>query len=225
MEMFTEVLLAIYLMLCISLACSSRLLHCIRITAAQGLAVALFPLAAWNWKAGVPAFGVLFVAAAGLVVKALLLPVLLERTMRKAHVKRELEPMIGYTQSLMLVLCAGAAAFYFCRRMTVPEGASPLGPPTAFTVMFTGLLMIVARRKAITQAIGFLTFENGISLFGMSMLLESGFLVELGILLDVFVLVFVMGIAVFHISREFAHIDADRLHQLNDDTEEEEVRS
>ena len=46
--------------------------------------------------------------------------------------------------------------------------------------------------------------------------LEYGFFVELGILLDVLVLVFVMGIAVFQISREFEHIDADRLNLLTD---------
>ena len=91
-----------------------------------------------------------------------------------------------------------------------------LAAPVAFTTILTGLFLIVSRKKAITQAIGFLTFENGITAFGAGMALEYGLVVELGILLDVFVLVFVMGIAVFRISREFQHIDSDRLNTLGD---------
>jgi len=76
--------------------------------------------------------------------------------------------------------------------------------------------VIVSRRKAITQAIGFLAFENGIYVFGNGLLIENGLVVELGILLDVMVLIFVMGIAVFQISRGFEHIDSDRMRQLGD---------
>ena len=87
--------------------------------------------------------------------------------------------------------------------------------------MLTGLFIVMARKKAITQAIGFLTFENGISLFGTGLMLECGLVVELGILLDVFALVFIMGIAVLRINREFEHIDADRLNRLGDRVEPE----
>ncbi len=67
-----------------------------------------------------------------------------------------------------------------------------------------------------TQAIGFLCFENGIYIFGSALLIEQSLVVELGILLDVLVLIFVMGIAVFQISRGFDHIDSDRMTQLGD---------
>ena len=76
--------------------------------------------------------------------------------------------------------------------------------------------MIIARKNAITQAFGFLMFENGISIFGNGIGIEYGFIIELGILLDVLVLVFIMGITVFNINREFSHIDSDRLNQLGD---------
>ena len=95
--------------------------------------------------------------------------------------------------------------------------------PVAFSTMITGLFLVISRKKAITQAIGFLIFENGISVFGMSMMIHHAVIVELGILLDVLVLVFVMGITVFHIRHEFQHIDADRLTQLGDFDEQEDV--
>jgi hydrogenase-4 component E len=86
----------------------------------------------------------------------------------------------------------------------------------AFTTMGTGLLLICARKKAITQVLGFLVLENGISLFGAGILLEYGIVVELGILLDVFALVFILGIAIFQINRTFASTDTDQLNHLGD---------
>jgi len=58
--------------------------------------------------------------------------------------------------------------------------------------------------------------ENGIYTFGVGLVRESPLLVELGVMLDVFVAVLVMGVAVFHISREFDHIDVDQLTHLKD---------
>jgi hydrogenase-4 component E len=82
--------------------------------------------------------------------------------------------------------------------------------------MGTGLLLICARKKAITQVLGFLVLENGISVFGSGLLLEYGLVVELGILLDVFALVFILGIAVFQINRTFSSTDTDKLNRLGD---------
>jgi hydrogenase-4 component E len=88
--------------------------------------------------------------------------------------------------------------------------------PVAFFTILVGLFGIVARRKAVTQVLGYLVLENGIFAFGAVALRKAQFLVEMGILLDVFVAVFVMGIAIFRINHEFDHIDADRLAQLKE---------
>ena len=66
------------------------------------------------------------------------------------------------------------------------------------------------------QTLGYLAMENGIYAFGLAFAVEEPLLVEMGVLLDVFVGVFVMGIAIHHISREFDHIDTDRLSELKD---------
>ena len=87
-----------------------------------------------------------------------------------------------------------------------------------FAAGATGLFIVLARKKALTQVIGFLVFENGITLFGAAVMREHPVIVELGILLDVLVLVFIMGIAVNQINREFSHIDSDRLNSLDDIT-------
>jgi hydrogenase-4 component E len=95
------------------------------------------------------------------------------------------------------------------------DGTKFLVPVALFTTM-VGLLVIVGRKKAVMQALGYLVMENGIYAFGLAFAVEEPLLVEMGVLLDVFVAVFVMGIAIHHISREFDHIDTDRLSALKD---------
>lgn len=212
-----EIILSAILATDLVLVSASRLLHCIRIVAIQGFLLGILPLVLWQWNEALPHTELLLVSVVNLGVKCWLLPYLLKRTMYSANVKRELEPLVGYSISLMILLCGMVCAFIFGSGLPVTDfSVSPLVTPVAFTTMGAGVLMIVGRRKAITQVIGFLVFENGIGIFGTGMMLQYGPIVELGILLDVFVLVFIMGIAVFRISREFEHIDSDRLNRLGD---------
>ena len=113
-----------------------------------------------------------------------------------------------------VIFCAGG--FLLASRISLLSQKAITVTATSFTLLLTGLFLVAARKKALTQVIGFLVFENGISLFGIGLMQHHHFLVELGILLDVFVLVFIMGIAICQINREFAHIDADKLSSLDD---------
>jgi hydrogenase-4 component E len=97
---------------------------------------------------------------------------------------------------------------------TSPESGFLL-PGALFTIL-SGLMIIISRRKALTQVIGYLAMENGVYAFGAALAVEEPLLVEMGILLDVLVAVFIMGITIHHISREFDHIDTDRLSELKD---------
>lgn len=213
----TELILAAILLANIMMVASSRLMSCIKIIAVQGFLVGILPLTSWNWGVGTPDSHLVITAAINICVKAILLPALLTATMRRISVRRDLEPFIGYSASVTIMLAITAATFSVCRKFPfAPTAVSMLAMPTALATMVTGLFMIVARRKAITQVIGFLTFENGIAVFGAAMMLDYGLLVELGILLDVLVLVFIMGISIFHINREFSHVDVDRLTNLGD---------
>lgn len=227
MTEISEIVLAVLLLIDLTLVASGRMLRCIHLAAVHGLLIGIFPLALWDFKSGgmVP-WSILLTALVGALLKGGLLPRLLRHAMDHAKVKRELEPWIGYASSLGIVLGLSALAFYFWIRCAItPAGVPVLAAPVAFTTMITGLFIVIARRKALTQVVGFLIFENGITLFGLGMGVECGLLVELGIMLDVLVLVFVMGIAMFHINREFAHIDADRLNNLNEIEEDDHYDS
>ncbi|HYB12889.1 MAG TPA: hydrogenase, partial [Myxococcota bacterium] len=88
--------------------------------------------------------------------------------------------------------------------------------PVAFATVLVGFLVLVSRKKAVTQVVGYLMVENGIFIFGQTLVQRIPFAVELGILLDLLVGVFVMGIAIHHISRAFDHIDTELLSALKD---------
>lgn len=193
---------------------SSRLGSCIRVVALQGMLLGYLTLAARAGDASLRA-PILAIASTGL--KGLAFPWLLSRALRDADVRREVEPIVGYSLSIVIGMLALAVSLWLAARL--PRPAPPISSfviPVALFMLLTGLFLIVGRRKALTQALGYLVMENGIYAFGVGLVEGTPMLLELGILLDVFVAVFVMGIAIFHISREFDHIDTDRMTALRD---------
>ena len=195
------------------LVAASRLGSCIRIVALQGVLLGLLTVAAES--AGSPRAAVLALATASL--KGVVFPRLLARVLRDAEVRREVEPFVSHRLSLVLTTLMLAAALWFGAHLPRAVAAvSPLVVPVSFFTILVGLFIIVSRKKALTQVLGYLVLENGIYAFGVGMVERTPMLVELGVLLDLFVAVFVMGIAVFHIRREFNHIDTDQLTALRD---------
>lgn len=194
---------------------SSRLISTIRQVAAQGVLLGLLVVAEHGpWASAWRVWGL---ALGSTVVKAVIFPLLLRRALRQAGVRREQEPYIGFTASILFGVVLFGLALWLGARLPLPERlASPLLPPVALFTMFVGLLLIVSRRIALSQVVGYLVVENGIFTFGLGLTEEAPLSVEIGILLDIFVAVFVMGITIYNISREFDHIDTDRLTALKD---------
>ncbi len=193
---------------------SSRLLACIQAIALQGLLLALIPIMA-SWPQVSLRLGV--VASVSLVLKAVVFPLLLRRAIRTAGIRREIEPLVGFTTSILLGIALWGLAVHIANRLPVdsPQGSSLLVPVAVFTVL-SGLLLIVSRNTAIMQVIGYIALENGVYAFGWAFAIEEPLLVELGVLLDVFAAVFVMGITIHHLSREFDSIETDQLTSLKD---------
>jgi hydrogenase-4 component E len=188
---------------------ASRLGACIRASALQGLLLAVLP---FLFHHGAPDVALVVLALSALALKAIAIPRLLLRTLETAAVRREVEPMV----SLHVSLIAGAAligfAFWASQKLVPPvPPPSPLALPAAFATLLLGFLVLVTRTKAITQVVGCLMLDNGVYLFGRGLASALPLVIELGILLDVWVGVFVMGIAIHHIDREFDHIDTTRL--------------
>jgi hydrogenase-4 component E len=190
----------------------SRLGTCIRVVAVQGVALGLLPLLLNEWSLELH---LIFFSIAIISLKGIVFPWMLRKTLRDLNTQREIEPFIGYGTSIALGTVILVICMWLSSRLPLPVAAvSTLIVPVAFFTIMSGLFLIISRKKALTQVLGYLVMENGIYTFGVALVEKQPILVELGILLDVFVAVFVMGIAMFHINREFDHIDTDLLSRL-----------
>jgi hydrogenase-4 component E len=188
---------------------TTRLSTCIRAVALQGFLLGLLPLLLASRMSP----HLVFLAVGTIAVKAVVLPWFLMWAIREAAVRREVEPLIGYISSLLLGAIALGLAFAIAGRLPLPPEHDPLLVPASLT---TVMIVLTTRRKAVTQVVGYLMLENGIYLFGLTQAESVPFLLEIGVLLDVFVGVFIMGIVVFHINREFDSLDSARLTELSD---------
>ena len=210
----TNLILILVVLSNLKLLGSSRLGASIRVVAAQGVVLGLLPILAHLHELSVR-FAVLAVVT--IALKGIAFPWFLFRAVREAEVTREIEPYVGYVASLVAGVLALGVSFWMCTRLPMPETiASPWLAPVALFSIFAGLFLIISRKRAVSQVLGFLVLENGIYTFGVGVAARTPLLVEAGVLLDVFVAVFVMGIAIFHINREFDHIEIDRLSTLKD---------
>lgn len=193
---------------------SSRLPSLIRAMSLQGVVLGLMPLLLehehLDWRIGA-------VALATIAGKGILIPWLLRRAMRAANIDRELQPFLGYVPSLLLGAGGTTAAVALARALPLlPEHSGTLLVPGAIASMLTGLILLIGRAKAISQVCGYLILENGIYLFGLLLIRATPLLVESGILLDVTVGVFVIGIIVDRIQRAFDSLDTRKLTTLRE---------
>jgi len=212
-----DLLLLVVVLLDLYLLATSRLAAAVRAVALQGGLLALLPLALAPRGAWEPFVHLGAMSLGTLALKAVAIPYLLVRAMREADTRREVEPFVSLHVSVLLGALLVGAAFWMGSALRLPRPApATLVVPVALATLLLGFLVIVSRRKAISQVIGYLMLENGVFVFGQCLATQMPFVVDLGILLDVLVGVFIMGIAIHHISREFDNIDTAALTTLKD---------
>lgn len=192
---------------------SGRLPVIIRAMAVQGVVLGVMPLlmeAEFRWMVAV-------VAVATIAVKGFVIPGLLLRALRTANIDREREPFIGFVPSLLLGAGGTIAAVALAQALPLlPEHAGSLLVPGSLASVLTGFVLLIGRAKAISQVCGYLILENGIYLFGLLLIHSTPLLVEAGILLDLTVGVFVIGIIVDRIQRAFDSLDTRKLTVLRE---------
>ncbi len=192
---------------------SGRLPALITAVAVQGMALGVMPLLLephFRWLVALVAVGT--IAGKGFVI-----PYLLRRAMRAANIEREIDPSIGYVPSLLLGAGGTIAAVALARALPLlPEHAGSLLVPAALASVLTGFVLLIGRSKAISQVCGYLILENGIYLFGLLLIHATPLFVEAGILLDLTVGVFVIGIIVDRIQRAFDSLDTRKLTVLRE---------
>lgn len=192
---------------------SSRIQSIIHTVAIQGVLLGFLPLLVHShlniW--------LLLASLTAIVIKGILIPNMMSRALRNVQIKKEVEPLIGIMPSLILGAIATTFALLFTSQMPlVPEHNDKLIVPAAIATMLIGFILLTTRFKALTQVIGYLILENGIYIFGILLLGAMPMVVEMGVLLDVFVAIFVSCIIIAKINKSFSSMDTRMLSSLKE---------
>jgi hydrogenase-4 component E len=158
----------------------------------------------------------LFVTAAlTLVLKGILIPWFLMRTVDRIGIHREIEPFLNVPASLLI--CLGLTVVGYRVSTGFEEGARGVSHHligVALATLLIGLFLMVTRRKAITQILALLTIENAVFLVAVGVTTGMPLVVELGVSFDVIVAVLILGILVHRIVDRFESMDVSRLSNL-----------
>ncbi len=156
-----------------------------------------------------------WVAACLLLLKGLVIPRLLKRMARRFAAERELEPYVNTATSLvvsgLLVLFGYAITRPLVALSHLPTRA---GMPLAMGLILVSLFVVISRKKALTQVVGFLMLENGLALLAVLGTYGIPLIVELGVFLDVLMGFLVMQIFIYQIHETFESIDVEQLNRL-----------
>ncbi len=149
------------------------------------------------------------------ILKAVVIPHYLERMEKRFGDHRELQPYVNVASSLILSGMLVLLAYVITRPLVlISDLPTRSGIPLAMGLIFVGLFVLVTRKKAISQIVGFLVMENGIALLALLGTYGTPIIVELGVFLDVLLGFLVMQVFVYHIQTTFESIEVDQMNEL-----------
>jgi len=209
-----NLLAAILLLLAFAMLTQRRVLSLVNLFAAQGFALAL--------STGMVAYvthqpHLYGSATLTMALKVVLLPWLLHRLIRKLDVKWDVEGLINVPTTMLIGIVL--VVFAFNLASPISQLASTVTRATlgiAIASVMLSFLMMITRRKAIPQVIGFLAMENGLFFAATSATYGMPMVVELGIALDILVAMLVLGVFFFQIREQFDSLDLKHLERLRE---------
>ena len=153
-----------------------------------------------------------------LLLKVIALPLILNRLIRRLGVQWDSEPLVNIPTTMLVGLSLVIFAFGLAQpisRMATTITRNTIG--IALAVIFLSFLMMITRRKAVTQVIGFLAMENGLFFAATSATYGMPMVIELGIALDLLIGFFILGIFFFQIREQFDSLDLSNLEALKEE--------
>ncbi|MBQ8668140.1 hypothetical protein IJ472_00040 [bacterium] len=196
------------------LAATSRIVAHIRILIIQGFLLFLICCCGMehhNW------LSFAFLTVETLIVKSIVIPWFLFKVTKKTHSNRDVAANIPHFYCLVvatLILLGGflASNYYFSSMKMI----SPIYFGVSVATIIISLWLITIKHKIISNVIEFITMENGIFLLSLSVSKEMPMLVNMGVLLDVFIAVYILGLFVNEINKEFNDLEVSHLSDLKD---------
>ena len=212
---FINLLAAILLLIVFAMLSQRRILSLINLFAMQGFVLSLSTfVVAWSTSQ----HHLYYSAGLTLLLKVLLLPWLLHRLIRRLNVKWDVETLINIPTTMLV----GIALVIFSFNLATPisqlaEGITRGLIGIALASVLLSVLMMLTRRKAVSQVVAFLSLENGLFFAATSATQGMPLVVEPGIALDVLVATFIFGIFFFQIRETFDSLDITHMEKLKDD--------
>jgi hydrogenase-4 component E len=210
-----NLLAAFLLLVAFAMLSQRRVLSLVRLFAWQGAALALSTLVV-AYSTDQP--HLYFSAGLTVVLKVILIPWVLHRLISRLDVRWDVETLLNIPTTMLAGI--GLVIFAFALATPISEMATTLTRTTlgiALASVLLSFLMMIVRRKAIPQVIGFLALENGLFFAATSATYGMPLVVELGVALDVLVGTFIFGIFFFHIREQFDSLDIRHMEKLKED--------
>jgi hydrogenase-4 component E len=215
LSQLVNLLAALLLLIAFAMLAQRRVLTLIKLFAWQGLTLAA-ATAIVAYATGQT--HLYFSAGLTLALKVILIPWLLHRLIDRLQVKWDIETLLNIPTTMLAGI--GLAIFAFALAAPIAQMASTITRSTlgiALASVLLSFLMMIVRRKAVPQVIGFLSMENGLFFAATSATYGMPLVVELGVALDVLVGTFIFGIFFFHIREQFDSLDIRHMEKLKDD--------
>ena len=207
-----HVLLIIFLISLFYLAIANRMTTYINVLAMQG--ILLFFVAFMELK-NINTLNLILILLETVIFKSLAVPIFLKYILKRNHITREAEPFLPNFVSLIITTVIVITTIILSN--TMEEGKlDKMFFVVALSTLFTGLYFIASRRKIITHVMGYLVIENGVFVLSLAVGNEMPMLVNLGIMLDIFASVLILGIFLNKIGDVFKDIDVSQLTNLKD---------
>lgn len=210
-----NLLAALLLLIAFAMLSQRRILTLIRLYAWQGAALGASTLIVAYSTGQAHLY---FSAAITVLLKVMLIPWVLHRLIDRLRVRWDVETLINIPATMLIGI--GLAIFAFALAAPISEMANTLTRSTlgiAIASVLLSFLMMIVRRKAVPQVIGFLAMENGLFFAATSATYGMPLVVELGVALDVLVGTFIFGIFFFHIREQFDSLDIRHLEKLKEE--------
>ena len=162
-------------------------------------------------------WGLLFVVFETLIIKAYVIPWFLKKVIKKTNAHRDTDANIPHFYCLVIssfILFAG----FLTANIAIPEFRmiNPMYFGTSLAIIIISLWLITIKHKVLSNVIGFITMENGIFLLSLAVAKEMPVIVNLGVLLDLFIAVFILGMLIREIDHEFHDLEVSHLSDLKD---------
>ena len=208
----TTILLTIFAFTLFYIGIATRLVSYIRMLVFQGIllfGITFIELSTVNW------LNLALLLLETIVFKTVAIPYFLSYLIKKNKIVREAEPFVSNFWSLLIITGLFLLSFILAGVLHFDKQAK-IFVIVSFSTLLTGLYIIISRKKVITHVMGYLVLENGVFILSLAVGSHQPMFVNLGILLDIFVSVLILGIFINRIGNTFEEMSVENLSNLKD---------